>query len=87
MMNGLRQEHHKILVKPIKFKKQVLVIIIYLDNMKYYKSENLATRFGDEGTFIKVNGKEKKTTEKDAVLFGGIVSEGEEISKKEYDAI
>ena len=55
--------------------------------MKYYKSENLATRFGDEGTFIKVNGKEKKTTEKDAVLFGGIVSEGKEISKKEYDAI
>jgi hypothetical protein len=55
--------------------------------MKYYKNNNMATRFGDEGTFIKINGKERKTTEKDSILFGGIVSEGIEITKKEYDNI
>lgn len=55
--------------------------------MRYYKSENLATRFGDEGTFVKIDGEERKTTEADADLFGGIVSEGEEITKKEYDSI
>jgi len=55
--------------------------------MRYYKSENTATRFGDEGTFIKIDGEERKTTEADASFFGGIVSGGEEITKKEYDSI
>ena len=55
--------------------------------MRYYKSENIATRFGKEGTFIKIDGKERETTKKDAKLFGSIVYEGEEITKEEYEAI
>lgn len=53
--------------------------------MKYFKNENLKLRTGEEGCFIKVNGKESKATPEDKPAIGFIAGEGEEIAKDEYD--
>lgn len=51
--------------------------------MKYYKLDNLAVRYG-EPLELKVNG---KITKRNGKLMAEVIQSGEEITKKEYDAI